>query len=242
VRHRFASTLAAALLLAASAGRSQERLTAIALTGSLTTESRLFYSNDSPDDLARAAYFPFGARFRPGIDLRRTFSDLRLTFGIAVAYLSASDEFAVPASAVSPGASSSLNVTVHDGYAVIPVELTSYFTLPLGADDIRLYIGGGLGGYLGRRQYTIGSAEAVNAERAPGFGIHILTGTEYDLSPLVAMRLEVKFRDAHFTSTDRFDRPSTLVNGVPVGIPSTPLVSRVSVDGMDLSLHLAYRF
>ncbi len=242
MRHRCPAILAAALLLAAAAGFSQERRTAVAFTGSLSTESKLFTNVSSPDDLARASYFPFGARLGGGVDIRRTVPDLHLTFGLSAEYLAASGTFVLPASSLSPGSASDFPVTVHDGYSLMPVELTAYFTIPLGAEDTRLYIGGGTGVYAGERNFMVGPARAANVERSPGFGIHVLTGVEFDLSSLLTMRCEVKFRDAHFSSTDRFTSASTVVSGQTIALPPTPLDSRVNVDGMDLSLHLACRF
>ncbi len=228
--------------------RAQDRLTSIALTGNLTTSSRLFYDPDSPDEVARAEYYPFSGIWGGGIDVRREIPELRLTFGCSVELLWKSDVFIVPVNSAPlplpapPGTTVPVDVPVRDGFYAVPVELSAYFTIPVRTDEFHLYIGGGGGAYFGDRRYQFAGEQSVTTDRSAGYGIQITTGSEFTPVPSFSMRLEVKFRDVQFRSVHRFLASTTVVDGMVVPRPSSPIASRINIDGMNLALHFAYNF
>ncbi len=248
VRRLLFCCMAAAAITGAFTARSQERLTSLALTGNLTTSSKLFYDPDSPDEIARAAFFPFSGVWGGGIDLRRAIPALRLTFGLSAEYIATTDKFTIPVNSAPlplpspPGTTITVDVPVQDGYYVFPVELSAYFTVPISTDRFHLYIGGGGGGYFGDRRYQFGTERSVTTERSAGYGIQVMTGSEFSPVPEFSVRVEVKFRDVQFRSVHRFLAATTIVDGTTVPLPAEPFASRVNIDGMNLALHFAYNF
>ncbi len=240
--------IAVMAMICPTTARSQERLTSIALTGNLTTSSKLFYDPDSPDEVARAAFFPFSGVWGGGIDLRRAIPALRLTFGLSIEYIAAANQFTVPVNSEPlplpspPGTTVTVDAPVQDGYYVFPVELSAYFTVPISTERFQLYIGGGGGGYFGDRRYKFGTEQSVTTDRSAGYGIQVTTGSEYFPVPEFSVRMEVKFRDVQFRSTHHFLAATTIVDGTTVPLPAAPFPSRVNIDGMNLALHFAYNF
>src|SRR5512140_3064495 len=85
------------LLLALWAGGSTGKLSAqdrpysLALSGAFTTSSKLFHHPNDPDELLRSEFLPLDDIFSGGIDVRRSFDDIRLQFGLSAEYLTKSE-------------------------------------------------------------------------------------------------------------------------------------------------------
>jgi hypothetical protein len=223
------------VVLACGSARAQEQLTSIALSGSLTTAPKLYPHPDDPDDLFRSQFLRLGTAYGGGIDIRRLIPALRLWIGLSAEFITNSKFFLIPYDAV-------WTIPVNDGYRVIPVEVSAYLPIPVGGETLLWTIGGGGGGYFGERRYTYGTAQAVNVEKTPGFGIHVLSDIEYFFSPLFSCRTEAKFRTVRFESVDKFPEPWTLVGGRIVPIPPEPSRTRVIADGISISLQLVCHF
>ena len=211
---------------------SQERQYSIMLFGGLTTSSKLFHHPNDPDELLRSQFFPFENIFSAGIDARRNFEDLGVQIGLNVEYISKNTTSSIPAPAGT--------VQVTDGLIAFPVELTGYFYIPVGSDRFHVYMGGGTGAYIGSRTYEYAGAVAQTVERTAGFGIHILSGVEYDLTPEVSLRSEIKFRDVQFETVNRFTQFAAFDQGSTLTLDQDPLPSRINIDGMHLSLGIAF--
>ena len=225
------------LLLLASpyAVCAQERLSSLALPGSLTTSPKLYPHPDSPDDLTLGQFLQLSAAAGIGADYRRYIPDLRLWLGVAAEYIT-------NPSAVPLPHDNTRTIDVRDGYIVVPVELSAYLPIPVGGPDVLWTIGGGGGAYFGRRSSAFGSAASVTLGATPGYGIRVLSDVEYPLSPLLALRTEAKFRSIHFDSVDDFPDRTTVAGGVRASTPSGDLHSRVIADGMTVSLQSVCRF
>jgi hypothetical protein len=223
------------LFLASGNARTQEQMTSIALTGSITTSPKLYPHPDDPDDLFSGQFLPLGAAYGGGIDIRRLIPSLRLWLGLSVEFIANAKLFLIPYDAV-------WTIPVRDGYVVVPVELSAYFPIPVGGEKLLWTIGGGGGGYFGSRRYRYGTAESETVDRSPGYGIHVLTDIEYAVSPPFSLRTEAKFRSIHFDSVDKFPEPWTVVGGQIVAIPSAPARTRVIADGISVSLQLVWHF
>ena len=86
--------------------------------------------------------------------------------------------------------------------------------------------------YLRTRRYEFPGAEAVTIDRTPGYGIHILSGLEYDVDPRFSLRTEVKFRNVQFDAVNQFRQPSITYNNTVIPLDSQPFASRIAIDGM----------
>ena len=201
------------LLLLASpyAVCAQERLSSLALPGSLTTSPKLYPHPDSPDDLTLGQFLQLSAAAGIGADYRRYIPDLRLWLGVAAEYIT-------NPSAVPLPHDNTRTIDVRDGYIVVPVELSAYLPIPVGGPDVLWTIGGGGGAFFGKRNF--GSASSVTLGATPGYGIRVLSDVEYPLSPLLALRTEAKFRSIHFDSVDDFPDRTTVADGMTVSLQS----------------------
>lgn len=213
---------------------AQEYEYAISVYGSLSTTSKLFHHPNDGDELVRSQFLPINSIFSAGIDIRRKLEPISLDIGLNVEFISKTTTSSVPVS--------SLNVPIQDGFFVVPVELSGYFFVPVGNDHIALYMGGGAGAYIGSRKYAYAGAEAKTVNRETGYGIHILSGLEYNVTPTVSFRSEVKFRDVQFETVNRFTQPTAIYQGTAVPLEQDPFSSRINIDGMHLSVGIAYRF
>jgi hypothetical protein len=229
--------LSLALLTAAAVmpARSQESTYSIALTGTFTTSSHLFYNPESSDGFERSRNLPFNNVFGGGIDFRMAIGSSGVVLGITVDYLKSTDAFEVPATP-------SLNIPVSDGFEAFPVEGTGYFVVPFSSDRSLLYIGAGGGIYFGRRIYEKAGVSSASVGRTVGAGIHILTGFEYRVFPSIGIRTEVKFRDVSFKATNVFPSSTTVFKGRVVDLGERVNVSRLNIDGMELVAGLVYTF
>ena len=213
---------------------AQERPTSLSLFGSYTTSSKVFYRTADPDEFLRSQFFPLEDILSAGIDLRRTLPPGNLQLGLSAELISRSTESAVPYG--------TLSVPVTDGLTAVPVEGTGYFFIPVGNEEIRVFMGGGVGLYFGERRYTYAGTSAEVADRTTGFGIHVLSGMEWYCSPVLSVRGQLKFRDVQFETVNRFARSSATYQGTAVPLPAEPLRSRVNIDGMHLAVGLAVHF
>jgi hypothetical protein len=227
-------------LLTVSAGafpgvRAQDRPNSFSLFGTFTTSSKLFHHPNDPDEQLRSEFLPFDDLFSAGVDFRRSFSDLRLQIGLSIEYLTTTNVFDLPAGTAT------LRVT--DGFTVYPVELTGYFHIPVGSEKIKLFMGGGGGMYVGERVFEYNGVYARPTEHPLGFGIHIVSGMEYFLNPLVSVRGDIKFRDVQFQTTNRFSPGAVVADPSFAYVGGTsPFSSRISVDGMAMHVGVAYHF
>ena len=223
-----------ALGAASAPSAAEDQPFSLSLFGSYTTTSKVFFRPKDPDEFLRSQFFSLDGIFSAGLDLRSTFPPGNLQIGLSAEILSRSNTSHVPFA--------SLSVPVVDGVTAIPVEATGYFFIPVGTEAFRVYMGGGTGIYFGSRRYEYGGTRAEAVERSAGFGIHIVSGVEWFVTPLISMRTGIKFRDVQFETVNRFLRPATIYQGTIIPLPADPIASRINIDGMHLSVGLAYHW
>lgn len=226
--------LLAGALLGSEPLNAQEHRYSVWAFGSLTTSSKVFYNSDDPDQFLRGRFFSIDNVISGGIDIRRNLEPLGLQIGLGIEYLSTSERFDVPDGAQT--------IPVSDGFTALPVELSGYFTIPIGSEKLLFYMGGGGGVYIGSRQYTYAEVRAETIRRSLGVGIHIVSGAEYRFSGSVAIRSEIKFRDVQFETTNRFPKSTAVIGNRVVILPQESLSSRINIDGMNLALGIAFHF
>lgn len=232
---RFAADLILVLAFFSSCTLAQDQRYSISLSGTYTSSSKLYFAPNNPDDFIRSRNYPIENIFGFGMDVRRSFEDLGVWAGIGVEWLSKTE-------AIEQPVNSTTTAPIYDGYAVVPVELTGYFIVPFSSEAVQLYMGGGAGAYLGERRYQQAGVNAAVTARSAGFGIHVLSGLQYNFQSSLSLRCEAKFRNVQFRSTNAFDRPVGFAAGHSVRLDQTPFESRISIDGMVTSLGLVYRF
>lgn len=218
------------LLLCTARAPAGGRAYSLAVVGTFTTTSKLFYNPTASDDLLRGQYLGIDNIFGGGINIRYELPAIHSAVGVSAEFLTRTQEITFLPSVLS--------LTASDGFSVIPLECTGYFYIPVGGDALRFYMGGGLGMYLGTRKYEFPGATAETVDRTTGYGIHILTGLEYDLDQRISLRSEVKFRNAQFETVNQFHQPSITYNNTVIPLDQRPFPSRIAVDGMGIALAL----
>ena len=233
---RFLGTWTALCIALSSVNSSaQDRPYDLALFGTFTTTSKLFHHPNDADELLRGEFLPLNGIFSAGIDLRRSFESIRIQLGVSIEYIKKTET-----SYISDVASTLIPVKY--GFTAIPIELTGYFIIPVGTEDLHLYMGGGGGMYFGNRRYEYAGVSSVIVDRKVGYGIHIISGIQYALHARVSLRSELKFRQIQFENVNRFIEDTAVYNGVVVALDPEPFSSRIDIDGMTLNLGLVLHF
>lgn len=173
-----------------------------------------------------------------GFTVRKKLFREDLTFGISVEYTNIKDE-----SLVQTFMNDSLTVRarVTEELTVIPVEFTGYFNLPDFSEDLRIFLGGGLGVYFGDRKRTVLNIESKTVSKKTGFSIVVLSGMEYKFSKQFSGVFEVKFREAEYKVKSEYPVSEIKINGVIYDL-DRDLNSKIFVDGLKLSLGISYNF
>jgi outer membrane protein W len=221
-------------IFSAAVSRAQDHPYELSLSGSFTFSAKLYFDPNDPDDVLRSQYYELDNIFGAGIDVRRLIEDRHLMVGIDAEYLSTTTAVTLPVA-------SNQTITVHDGFSAIPVELSGYFILPFSPDQLRIYIGGGGAVYYGTRQFTQDGVDAAAVQHSLGGGIQVVSGTEWQIGNTWGVRGEMKFRDIQFKSTVQFS-PAQAAQEPYAQLSTSPLASRIDIDGLMLSLGLVYRF
>jgi hypothetical protein len=201
----------------------------IAVRGNYTTASRLFVNPNSPDPVQRGQFFSLEKFLGAGAEIRYYIPETNLAVGLGVDYIRSTIGQSIRIS-------TSRSVPVEDGYRVIPVEMTGYFMIPVSGQSFGVFMGGGVGGYFGRRLYTLGGTEAPTVRQGRGFGIHVLGGISYRFTGWFALSAEMKFRDLQFETSNQFTASRIIYNGTAITVGSAPFDARVHTDGVVFQL------
>jgi opacity protein-like surface antigen len=217
------------LTVSTQSARTQDRSLSVSFRANVTTSSRLFTDPKSSSAFQRSQYFSLDDFFGYGVELRYQFPESNIAIGLSSDYVKTTTQRALPRLSTN-----SPTVPIEDGYSVVPVELTGYFLIPVSGQTFGVYMGGGVGGYFGKRLYTLGDTEAPSTESGHGFGIHVLGGVSYRFTEWFSLNAEMKFRDLQFETTNEF--PSQTITYRGTVIPVQRLDSSVHTDGVIFQL------
>jgi hypothetical protein len=222
-----------AYALAAYAGDS-----AILLAkASFTTNTRIFYNIDDPQavpDLANvSSNFGFGAELRV-----RTFWE-RWYIGITIEKITG--QRTSSALYTSP-VSGDLAVPITDGYELMPVEVSAYYSVPISSNTFVFYLGGGAGYYSGKRNYSVVNVASRTTETDGVIGIHVSTGLRWMITPFLGIDGQLRFRDPQINATNVFDQRSTRLDGVTIPLQQGPIHTQINLNGINYSAGLAIVF
>lgn len=215
--------------------QAEDKPFSISLKGNFTTAAQLFPQPSSSDEVLRAQFFSLKNIWGVSAELRYRFLETDLAVALSVDYLRTTRTSSIRLSG-------NRQIPVEDGYRVVPVEVTGYFFIPLSSDPFGVYMGGGVGAYVGRRLYSIGGVEAPVVDRTIGFGIHVLSGVSYRVTEMISVVGEMKFRDVQFTSINKFDTPTIQYGTIVLPVSMEPFDSRVHTDGIIFQLGIVVAF
>jgi len=205
--------------------RAQERSFTVLVKGNLTTQSDIFLNPTSPDPVARAQSTTLEDFPGIGVEVQYQFPGMNIALGVSADRISVRTPQPITVSFREL-------VPAEDGYTVIPLEVTGYFIIPASGEMFKIFMGGGLGAYIGTRRYSIAGVEARTVDDRPGFGIHVLGGVSVHFTGWLSLVAEMKFRDLQFRSTDAFAVSRIPYGSTYINVSQTPFASTIHTDGI----------
>ena len=223
------------IVVCSVAAQSSGRLLSLAVRGSYTTSSKVFYNPDSPSDDLRGQYTGIDGIYGLGGEVRVYLAGRALALSLVTEYFSRINEQVQLVGYTNPPRP----LPVKEGFRLVPVEVGAEVYIPLGSDIVRMSMGGGVGAYFGSRTMAIAGVGAIQQNKPVTYGIHVETSIEYQVLPGIFARADMRFRDPEFTTESRFEREATLYNGVLIPLPREPFRARINVNGVNFGLSLA---
>jgi hypothetical protein len=202
-----------------------------------TTTSKLYLDPKASDEFLRGIHSYLDKIPGFGIELRAKIADY-FFIGLSADYLKKTDKI----TSVTIVSGYAQNVMVNDGFQVIPVEFTGYYIFPFSLKNYKFFMGGGGGFYFGSHVRTVGDISARTESREISFGIHVVAGVEALLTDYLSIKGAVKFRDMEFSMTNKYDKNSGAIDGMPFQILNTSFDSKAVVDGLAFNIGLSFHF
>ncbi|HSR17808.1 MAG TPA: hypothetical protein VLM39_06915 [Ignavibacteriaceae bacterium] len=210
----------------------------IGLSAVYTTSAKVYLNPNSSDLILRNNSFPLEDIFNPGLDFRYRLTD-PLILGFNIEYIKKT-ELGKNLTVLSRG--NTLQITVEDGFRLIPLELSLYYQLPFSTEFFKFLIGGGAGYYFGDQVRKFGDIEVKNVSRKTAFGIHVIISMDYLVLHNFSLRTEMKFRDPQFTVKSAYTKNETVYNGREINLPQSSFDSKINLDGVTFILGAAFHF
>ena len=223
-------TIATLMLVFGSTVCHAREIISVAAKGSYTTSTRFLYNIDRNDIFIDDKYFSYNFGF--GLDVRMLAYSDDILIGVNIEKIKTLDK--------TTKLVYGNGIPVSEGFVVYPLEFSGYFLIPFSSEDVRVYLGGGVGWYFGERIYSVASAQAATLNSPSGFGIHVLTGADVRITSKIAVRGELKFRDPQFDSVNRFEDSSTTYRGVTINLDPSSSKTRVNLNGITYGLGLVF--
>ena len=176
--------------------------------------------------------------FSYGIAIKKKMFGDDIVLGLSTEYLRIEDDNL--RERVENGASS-VNLPVKEILWVVPVELSVYYRIPRFSESFNLFLGGGMGIYLGDRERQIFNLKTETKSKEQALNFHIATGGEYLISRNLSAVVEVTFREGEYKVESSFPTNQVRVNGTSYEIQQD-YKSKVFIDGMKLGFGLSYYF
>lgn len=197
------------------------------------------FSPFSPDLVQRNLTTDTKGGYGYGVSIRKKFLLENLYIGLSADYVSITDD-GQEADYIS--GKDIIRVRATEKITVIPVEITGYFNTPSFESDLNIYFGGGIGINYGNRTRKIGNVESETLEKTPGLNLVVLSGFEYLLEKNVSAFLEFRFRSGQFRVKGKYPQNSVVIDNFRFPLNNEELNSRIYLDGIKLSLGIAYKF
>ncbi|MBM4165471.1 MAG: hypothetical protein FJ218_00860 [Ignavibacteria bacterium] len=199
--------------------RSEAQTITVCAFSSYTNEAK-FYPSIPFDD---ATFRTFENIVGFGIDARKNFIDKNFIAGITIEHLVLEKKYSLS------------SYTIRDGFTIVPIEFSSYFSIPISSEKFFWNVGGGVGVYWGKRNFSVNDFPSVRSSSI-GIGIHVTNSVEYFFTEMIGVRSEIKFRDAQFEAINTFSTsPSS-------DFPAGKYISDIHVDGITLSSGFVVRW
>jgi len=211
---------------------ANERNFSLSLKGSFTTSTRFLYNIDRPNSYSEERTLTSNLGY--GMDVRWKILWDRFFLGFSVEKVGGLDLVHVYY------LQSEIPIPFEEGFELTAMELSGYYVVPISSERIRFYLGGGFGTYDGDRNFSIAKVRAATISSVSYFGIHVMTGIDYQLFTRVGLRFEIKFRDPHFDVTTKFDQTSADYQGTKIQLPLGEYVTKINLFGVNYAGGLVF--
>jgi hypothetical protein len=208
----------------------------VRFSGNFISSASIQLNPYSQNIVEKNSFAYLGSGFGYGVSISKKFLRNDLSLVLSTEYVKINDN---NVTATLINGSNAVKVNVTESLWMVPVELSVNFNLPKMAQNLNIFIGGGLGVYFGDRKRTIANISTETIQSTPMLNLHIMTGMEYFINNRLSGVFEMKFRDAGFKVQNSFPNAFIGVNGMTFPLP-TQYDSKVYVDGMKLSVGLNY--
>lgn len=203
-----------------------------------TTSSKVYLYPNSADLTLRNKAFPIDDIVNPGINFRYRLTG-SLLIGLNTEYMTKTIS-AKNLTVFYNDRTAAINV--HDGFILVPVELTLYYLLPFSTERWKFLMGGGAAYYYGEQVRKFGNETVKSVPKNIAYGIHVLIGGEYLLTNFLSIRMAMKFRDPQFTVMNTYLKKNVDYNGTIITIAQHTFESKINVDGVTFSIGTAIGF
>ncbi len=173
-----------------------------------------------------------------GISIRKNFFRQDISFGFSTEYTRIVDD---QNTQTFESDSSRVKVRVTEELTVIPIEFSGYFNIPDFMEELKIYLGAGVGVYFGDRVRKILNVSSKTISKDANFSFVVISGMEYILSKNLSGVFEIRFRQGEYRVKSEFPVSSININGTNYALEKN-LNSRIFVDGLKLSFGIAYNF
>jgi outer membrane protein W len=128
-----------------------------------------------------------------------------------------------------------------DGFKVIPLELSLYYTLPFSTEMFKFFMGGGGGLYFGTHIRRLGDVSVSNESRKVGYGIQVAVGMDYLFNEYFSIRAQMRFRDPEFEMKSSYSNKVVNYGGRTFLLSNQTFSSKVNIDGISFAIGLVFR-
>ncbi|MCZ7602010.1 MAG: hypothetical protein QY331_13090 [Melioribacteraceae bacterium] len=209
----------------------------IYLAANYTTSARFFLNPDATQKLIREDNVELVDNYSGSIEFRYRLTE-SIIIGLGTEYI----EKVSKERNVIGFHPQLAGVEVEEGYRMIPVEASIYYFIPFSTDDLKFYMGGGLGIYFGEYIRDFANVSLENTGRDFAWGIHGRMGMDYMVTNYFSVRGEMKFRDPDFRMESKYNKEFFVFRGEARSLPQEPFPTKVNIDGMTFAIGLVFHF
>ena len=192
----------------------------------------------SPDIIERNSLIDIKGGYGYSFTVKTRLFRNDLFFGITGEYIKIQDD---DATQTLENDTSAVRIRVSETLTVTPIEFTGYFNVPSFQENLNIYLGGGIGLYMGDRVRKIQNFESETISKSLGLSLVVLSGIEYYFEKNAMAFFEMRFREGEYDVKSKFPVGTITVRGTPYNI-GREMNSKIFLDGLRLSVGLGYRF
>ena len=210
----------------------------LSIPGNYISSASIQLYPNSNNIIERNSFEELTGGYGYGVSLRKKFFRDDLYIGITTEYIEIEDS---ELTQLIQSDTNYLRVRATERVWMIPIEMSLIFNVPSITDELKVYLGGGIGVYFGNRVRKILDMETETKSKDALLNIHVLSGLEYFFEDNLAAMFEVRFRQAQYRVESSYPTGEAVIEGRTYTFEQN-FNSKIFIDGLKLSLGIAYYF